>query len=122
MFCLNYGMIVLQGNCLVQYYCVGNVIIVIFNDGVIGDVCFIGYYCLEGIFTVIFCDLGYYIDIIFNFVCDICLVGKYCIIGFNFQVCFVGFYCFEGIGYVWQFCLVGIFNLSIGLFNLIECI
>lgn len=71
---------------------------------------------------VIFCDLGYYIDIIFNFVCDICSVGKYCIIGFNFQVCFVGFYCFEGIGYVWQFCLVGIFNLSIGLFNLIECI
>lgn len=50
----------------------------------IGDVCFIGYYCLEGIFIVIFCDLGYYIDIIFNFVCDICLVGKYCIIGFNF--------------------------------------
>lgn len=91
-------MILFIGFCVLGYYCVGKLIIVIFNDIMIGDLCIVGYYCLEGIVVFIFCFDGKYMINIGVVECWNCILGYYCIIGFIFDDCFLGYYCFEGIG------------------------
>lgn len=73
-YCMQLGLIVLEGNCDVGYYC--NVSSIRFDF--LGNVCLVGYYCEVGLGIFIFCFVGIMFNIVGNINFSNCLQ---CILG-----------------------------------------